>query len=208
MLCSSDINTGSRVYVPMTKLTLGRILISFVTVAIWIGLPVTAEAYSETKAFPEECAPLRQANEWVSHASSLQMTSRFQRFGDEPQLAVQELIYTSDTVYRRDHPYEPWRAESRSLIKIDARSLEPDNCRRLYEATVDGVRTIVFEYNRALKSEYGKANTEQTQWYRCNIWIEKPKYRPLKAVCEGSFEWTRRWFYRSDISVPSIKPDF
>lgn len=192
----------------MNKLALGGILIPFFAAAIGIGLPVTAEASSETKTFPEECTPLRQANEWVSHATPLQMTSRFQRFGDQPQLAMRELVYTSDTVYQRDHPYEPWRAQSRSLIKIDPGSMEPDNCRRLYEATLDGVRTIVFEYNRTLTFEYGKARTKQKESYRCNIWIEKPKYRPLKAICEGSFEWTRRWFYRSDISVPSIKSDF
>ncbi len=181
-------------------LVLGRISRTLVIGALCAWLPSTAEASSGSKVFPEECAPLRQANEWVSNAPSLQMTSQFQRFGEEPQLAIEELVYTSDTVYTRDHPFRPWRAQKRPLTKMDAGSLEPDNCRRLYEATLDGARTVVFQYDKTLEKE--------KQWYRCNIWIETPNYRPLKAICEGPFEWTRRWFYRSDISVPIVNTDF
>ena len=167
--------------------------------AVLACFPSMVQASTESKVFPEECSPVKQANEWVSNAPSVQMTSRFARFGlgDDPELHVREMIYTSEMAYTRDQPFEPWRAQKRH--PIDPRLFEPDNCRRLYDAVLNGVRSVVFEHDKTLG--------EGRQHYRCKMWVETPNYRPLQSICEGPFDYTRRWFYLPHVSIPDVKAD-
>lgn len=170
--------------------------------------PVTCVASQGSNLRPEEqnaeCTPLQEANERIIKLPLIQMTSRFHRFGDHAQFVHRELIYTADMEYSRDKPYGRWIAKrippKQAVPKNEDGSLINSNCHRLYNATTGRVQTIVFQFDKTLKSD--------GQWYRCNIWVESPNYRPLKAICEGPFEWTRRWFYQSDIKLPDVKPDF
>ncbi|PBC06313.1 hypothetical protein CK220_01310 [Mesorhizobium sp. WSM3860] len=173
--------------------------------ACLVCLPPRSEASQGSNIAPEEqnpeCNPLKEANEWVIKVPVLEMTSRFVRFGDQPRFVHQEIIYTQDAMYSREGPYGRWTAKTipkkEAVPRNDDGSLVNTNCHRLYNAVLDGVKTIVFQYDKTLKAD--------KQWYRCNIWVESPNYRPLKAICEGPFEWTRRWFYRSDVKIPVPK---
>lgn len=148
----------------------------------------------------EACSPLNKANERVLRTPAIQVTDHLIRYGDQPGFLHQEEIYIGDMVYSRRQPFGRWIATARP----PGSDLNPDGtpinrtCSRVGEEKLDGINTVVIRYDKMIN--------DQHQSYRCTTWLETPKYRPLKMVCKGPFEWTRYWFYRTDIKPPMPPP--
>lgn len=140
------------------------------------------------------CGLLHIGNTAMFREAAVQTTDDFSSRGEFPVHRHVETVSSGGAVYKRSQPFQRWaQTKAGSELNSDGTPIN-GNCQRLRKERVDGRQAIVVAYDKIL--------ADWKQAYRCTIWIEIPKSRPLKSVCKGPFTWVRRWSYRSDIKAP------
>jgi hypothetical protein len=171
-----------------------------------ICAPLASKAAQDVRPEPE-CDILKASDEEALRTASLQMTEQIVGSGTRPYFMHREFVFAPGIRYERRQPYARWVSRPHHSADVDDldTTQKKSDCHRLREEKLDGVDAVVVSYKKMLLKP-------RLQSYRCTIWVESQKYQPLKMVCEGTdrygpFEWTKRWFYRTDVKAPVVAPN-